>query len=220
MAIGDANSFNYKILTFLTSKTRGPRIALGLTQQQLIEKVGINTSRCTSMWAARWRRRETTSDMIIVRYADDIVVGCEREADARRFRDAMRERLGSSRCRCIRTRLALDRSPEEWRVLLAGALAPSVGALLLERAGAPGALATLAGAALARAVRWDEVAQAQSEFVRASLERLRELNRRYLKIVRGVTRDRIGARPCCGAATPGRLDSRGGSGRGVSTQTV
>jgi RNA-directed DNA polymerase len=46
------------------------------------------------MWAARWRRRETTSDMIIVRYADDIVVGCEREADARRFRDAMRERLG------------------------------------------------------------------------------------------------------------------------------
>src|SRR5206468_1989272 len=67
-------------------------------------------------------------------------------------------------------------------MLLAGALAPSVGALLLERAGAPGALATLAGAALARAVRWDEVAQAQSEFVRASLERLQELNRCYLEI--------------------------------------
>ena len=32
--------------------------------------------------------------MIIVRYADDIVVGFEHEADARRFWDAMRERLG------------------------------------------------------------------------------------------------------------------------------
>jgi hypothetical protein len=31
--------------------------------------------------------------MILVRYADDIVVGFEHEADARRFRDAMRERL-------------------------------------------------------------------------------------------------------------------------------
>src|SRR5919205_117426 len=45
------------------------------------------------LWAARWRRREATGDMIIVRYADDIVVGFEHEADARRFREAMRERL-------------------------------------------------------------------------------------------------------------------------------
>ena len=37
-------------------------------------------------------------------------------------------------------------------MLLAGALAPSAGALLLERAGAPGALAALAGAALANVV--------------------------------------------------------------------
>jgi group II intron reverse transcriptase/maturase len=45
------------------------------------------------LWAERWRRREATGDMIIVRYADDIVVGFEHERDARRFRDAMRERL-------------------------------------------------------------------------------------------------------------------------------
>jgi len=31
--------------------------------------------------------------MIIVRYADDIVVGFQYEADARRFWDEMRERL-------------------------------------------------------------------------------------------------------------------------------
>ena len=36
--------------------------------------------------------------MIIVRYADDIVVGFEHEIDARRFWEAMRERLPSSRC--------------------------------------------------------------------------------------------------------------------------
>jgi RNA-directed DNA polymerase len=45
------------------------------------------------LWAAHWRRREATGDMIIVRYADDIVIGFEHEADARRFWDAMRERL-------------------------------------------------------------------------------------------------------------------------------
>src|SRR6201991_4520420 len=45
------------------------------------------------LWAARWRRREATGDMIIVRYADDIVVGFEHESDARHFWEAMRERL-------------------------------------------------------------------------------------------------------------------------------
>jgi group II intron reverse transcriptase/maturase len=45
------------------------------------------------LWAERWRRREATGDMIIVRYADDIIVGFEHETDARRFLDVMRERL-------------------------------------------------------------------------------------------------------------------------------
>ena len=46
------------------------------------------------LWAERWRRREASGDMIIVRYADDLVVGFEHEMDARRFLDEMRERLG------------------------------------------------------------------------------------------------------------------------------
>jgi RNA-directed DNA polymerase len=45
------------------------------------------------LWAERWRRREASGDVIIVRYADDIIVGFEHETDARRFLDAMRERL-------------------------------------------------------------------------------------------------------------------------------
>jgi RNA-directed DNA polymerase len=45
------------------------------------------------LWAERWRRRAATGDMIIVRYADDFIVGFQHEADARRFLDQMRERL-------------------------------------------------------------------------------------------------------------------------------
>jgi group II intron reverse transcriptase/maturase len=45
------------------------------------------------LWAQQWRRREAKGNVIISRYADDIVVGFEHEADARRFRDAMRARL-------------------------------------------------------------------------------------------------------------------------------
>src|SRR6059036_3144706 len=40
------------------------------------------------LWAVRWRRREATGDMIIVRYADDVVAGFEHESDARCFWDA------------------------------------------------------------------------------------------------------------------------------------
>lgn len=45
------------------------------------------------LWVQRWRQREATGDMIIVRYADDAVVGFGHEGDARRFLDAMRVRL-------------------------------------------------------------------------------------------------------------------------------
>src|SRR5499427_3243468 len=45
------------------------------------------------LWAHRWRRREAQGDMIIVRYADDFVVGFEYESDARRFWDSLRARL-------------------------------------------------------------------------------------------------------------------------------
>lgn len=31
------------------------------------------------LWAERWRRREATGDMVLMRYADDIVVGFEHE---------------------------------------------------------------------------------------------------------------------------------------------
>jgi RNA-directed DNA polymerase len=45
------------------------------------------------LWAKRWRQRDATGDMVIGRYADDVVVGFEREDDAHRFLDMMRARL-------------------------------------------------------------------------------------------------------------------------------
>lgn len=45
------------------------------------------------LWADKWRRHEATGNVIVVRYADDVVAGFEHEADARRFWDAMRERF-------------------------------------------------------------------------------------------------------------------------------
>jgi RNA-directed DNA polymerase len=72
--------------------------ALARKRQQQRGSAKTTASRLVStipfdLWAERWRRREATGDMIIVRYADDIIVGFEHEADARRFWDAMRERL-------------------------------------------------------------------------------------------------------------------------------
>jgi len=60
------------------------------------------------LWAERWRRREARGDMIIVRYADDIVAGFEHEDDARRFLDAMRVRLGE---------FALSLHPDKTRLI-------------------------------------------------------------------------------------------------------
>jgi RNA-directed DNA polymerase len=66
------------------------------------------------LWAERWRRREAAGDMIIVRYADDFIVGFEHEADARRFLDAMRERLRE---------FALTLHPEKTRLIEFGRFA-------------------------------------------------------------------------------------------------
>jgi len=46
------------------------------------------------LWANDWRQHEATGDMIIVRYADDFIVGFQHESDARRFLDTLRKRLG------------------------------------------------------------------------------------------------------------------------------
>src|SRR6201981_2807653 len=69
---------------------------------------------CFDLWAERWRRREAGGDLIVVRYADDLVVGFEHEGDARRFLDAMRDRLG---------KFALSLHPDKTRLIEFGRFA-------------------------------------------------------------------------------------------------
>ena len=66
------------------------------------------------LWAERWRRREATGDMIMVRYADDIVAGFEHQADARRFLDEMRARFAE---------FALSLHPDKTRLIEFGRFA-------------------------------------------------------------------------------------------------
>jgi RNA-directed DNA polymerase len=66
------------------------------------------------LWAERWRRREATGDMIILRYADDIVVGFENETDARHFWEAMRARV---------EQFALSLHPDKTRLIEFGRFA-------------------------------------------------------------------------------------------------
>ena len=63
------------------------------------------------LWAEQWRRREARGDMIIVRYADDLVAGFEHEAEARRFLEAMRARLEA---------FALALHPDKTRIIAFG----------------------------------------------------------------------------------------------------
>ena len=69
---------------------------------------------CFDLWASRWRQREATGDMIVVRYADDLVAGFEKEDDARRFLDAMRTRFEA---------FALTLHPEKTRLIEFGRFA-------------------------------------------------------------------------------------------------
>jgi RNA-directed DNA polymerase len=66
------------------------------------------------LWAARWRRRTATGDMIIVRYADDFIVGFQHESDAQRFLNEMRDRLRE---------FALSLHPEKTRLIEFGRFA-------------------------------------------------------------------------------------------------
>jgi RNA-directed DNA polymerase len=45
------------------------------------------------LWADQWRRRHAHGDVIIVRFADDYIVGFEHQRDAQRFLDDLRRRL-------------------------------------------------------------------------------------------------------------------------------
>ena len=47
------------------------------------------------LWAEQWRKRRANGEAIVIRYADDTIVGFRRHADAERFLRDLRERLAT-----------------------------------------------------------------------------------------------------------------------------
>src|SRR5450631_2137766 len=66
------------------------------------------------LWADVWRKKVAKGDVIVVRYADDLVVGFESRAEAERFLEAFRERL---------SKFGLELHPEKTRLIEFGRFA-------------------------------------------------------------------------------------------------
>jgi RNA-directed DNA polymerase len=66
------------------------------------------------LWVQQWRNRHATGDMIVVRYADDTIVGFQHEQDAERFLKDLKERLAQ---------FALGLHPEKTRLIEFGKFA-------------------------------------------------------------------------------------------------
>src|SRR5215468_9288070 len=60
------------------------------------------------LWAEAWRKKIARGDVIVVRYADDLVVGFQNRADAERFLAEFRERL---------VRFGLELHPDKTRLI-------------------------------------------------------------------------------------------------------
>ena len=60
------------------------------------------------LWVQQWRKRKARGDVIVVRFADDTVVGFQYESDAIRFQTELRERL---------LKFGLELHPEKTRLI-------------------------------------------------------------------------------------------------------
>jgi RNA-directed DNA polymerase len=56
------------------------------------------------LWGQWWRRHHAHVDVIIVRWADEVIVGFEYAEDAQRFLTKLRKRFAGSGWNCIPTR--------------------------------------------------------------------------------------------------------------------
>jgi len=63
------------------------------------------------LWAQQWRQTQASGDVIVVRFADDAVLGFQRRADAERFLAELRERFA---------KLNLELHPDKTRLIAFG----------------------------------------------------------------------------------------------------
>lgn len=81
------------------------------------------------LWAEAWRKQEAAGDVIVVRYADDFVLGFEHREDAERFLRALHARL---------ERFGLALHPEKTRLIAFGRRASGSGRSGGDDGGRPG----------------------------------------------------------------------------------
>lgn len=93
------------------SKTEGGT-AQGASASPLLANVYLHY--VFDQWAHRWRRRQARGEVIIVRYADDYIVGFQHRHDAQRFLAELRDRLA---------RFALELAPNKTRLIEFGRFA-------------------------------------------------------------------------------------------------
>ena len=66
------------------------------------------------LWVQRWRRTQARGEVIVVRFADDIIMGFQHQSDAERFRNELAERF---------QKFGLELHPDKTRVLEFGPFA-------------------------------------------------------------------------------------------------
>ena len=67
-----------------------PRRALRKTRGHLATVGQHLSSYAFDLWAGHWRKHYAKGQVIVVRYADDIVMGFQHEREAKRFMEDMR----------------------------------------------------------------------------------------------------------------------------------
>ena len=86
----------------------------GATVSPLLANICLHYA--LDLWAQQWRKRRGRGDIIIVRYADDFVLGFQHDFEAKRFLGDLRERLA---------RFRLELHPDKTRLLRFGRFASS-----------------------------------------------------------------------------------------------
>jgi group II intron reverse transcriptase/maturase len=84
----------------------------GATASPLLANVYLHY--VLDLWVQRWRTSQARGDVIIVRYADDFIIGFEHRSDAERFQQELRERLA---------RFRLELHPTKTRLIAFGKFA-------------------------------------------------------------------------------------------------
>jgi hypothetical protein len=79
----------------VTKEGRIERSTRGAPQGSVVSPILANVylHYALDLWVHRWRQEKASSDVIVIRYADDFIAGFQHEGEAKAFRQDLQERL-------------------------------------------------------------------------------------------------------------------------------